>query len=275
VQAAEAEALEARVEWLASWQALVNVGLPIRAADLTSADPRENADRLRFLGLSSQERDAVASRTPSNNLLPIRAPFDGEVIESDFVPGEAVGTGTTLFVVANTQMMWLTINVALEHADRVRAGQPVRFQHEGHPEWDEGTVSFVGRAVDESTRTVPVTVELPNVDGRHVAGSFGTARILLREEPDAVVVPSLAIHWDGDCYIVFVRDKHFEQNESPKLFHVRKVRPGVQDMAHGQPVTEVIAGLLPGETVATANSGILRSELLRSHLGAGCADHHH
>jgi cobalt-zinc-cadmium efflux system membrane fusion protein len=275
VQAAEAEALEAQVHWLANWQALINLGLPVRAADFTSADPRENAERLRYLGLDTQERDAIALQTPSNNLLPIRAPFDGEVIESEFVPGEAVGTGTTLFVVANTQTMWLTINVALEHAGRVCAGQPVRFQHEGHADWDQGVVSMVGRAVDESTRTVPVTVELPNVDGRHVAGSFGTASIRLREESDAVVVPSSAIHWEGDCYIVFVRDKDFEQSGSPKLFHVRKVRPGVQDLADGQPVTEVIAGLLPGEKVASANSGILRSELLRSHLGAGCADHHH
>jgi cobalt-zinc-cadmium efflux system membrane fusion protein len=35
------------------------------------------------------------------------------------------------------------------------------------------------------------------------------------------------------------------------------------------PVTEVAAGLLPGEWVATTNSGIFRSELLKNDLGAG------
>jgi cobalt-zinc-cadmium efflux system membrane fusion protein len=34
-------------------------------------------------------------------------------------------------------------------------------------------------------------------------------------------------------------------------------------------VTEIAAGLLPGEVVATANSGVLRSELLKNDLGAG------
>jgi cobalt-zinc-cadmium efflux system membrane fusion protein len=34
-------------------------------------------------------------------------------------------------------------------------------------------------------------------------------------------------------------------------------------------VTEIIAGLLPGEQVATANSGILRTELLKNNLGEG------
>jgi hypothetical protein len=48
-----------------------------------------------------------------------------------------------------------------------------------------------------------------------------------------------------------------------KVFHVRKVRPGPTDVTPaGTPVTEVIAGVLPGERVATANSGVLRSELL-------------
>jgi len=34
-------------------------------------------------------------------------------------------------------------------------------------------------------------------------------------------------------------------------------------------VTEIIAGVLPGELVATTNSGILRGELLKNNLGAG------
>jgi len=269
IQAAEAEALESQVQYLSSRQALINLGLPVRAADFEGSDPTSNADRLRLLGLTDNERQAIFSLTPSNNLLPVRAPFDGEIIESESVPGEAVDTGTTLFVVANTRTMWLTLNVALEDADRVRTGQRVRFRHEAHRDWDEGVVSIIGRAVNESTRTVPVIVELANADGRHVAGAFGKASILLREVPNAVVVPSSAIHWEGDCHIVFVREKHFDQQDAPKLFHVRKVRPGVQDSALGNPITEVIAGLLPGEIVATTNSGIFRSELLRNNLGAG------
>ena len=53
------------------------------------------------------------------------------------------------------------------------------------------------------------------------------------------------------------------------MFHVRTVRPGAEDVAAGGPVTEVAAGVLPGEWVAVANSGVLRSELLKNNLGAG------
>jgi hypothetical protein len=34
--------------------------------------------------------------------------------------------------------------------------------------------------------------------------------------------------------------------------------------------TEVIAGVLPGEVIATAGSDVLRAQLLKNNLGAGC-----
>jgi cobalt-zinc-cadmium efflux system membrane fusion protein len=70
--------------------------------------------------------------------------------------------------------------------------------------------------------------------------------------------------------VVFVADRGFDRPDGYKVFHVRKVRPGAKDVTPaGTPVTEVIAGVLPGERVAVEGSGLLRSELLRNNLGAG------
>jgi membrane fusion protein, heavy metal efflux system len=106
---------------------------------------------------------------------------------------------------------------------------------------------------------------VPNPDGTLMAHTFGTGRVILRAEQDAIVVPSEAVHWEGDCHVVFVRDKHFLDAGAPKVFHVRSVRPGVDHAGN----TEIIAGLLPGEVVATRNSAALRAELLKNNLGAG------
>ena len=116
------------------------------------------------------------------------------------------------------------------------------------------------------TRTVKVRVDLPNPDRRLRANTFGTGRIVLRDEPKAIVVPSEAIHSDGTCSVVFVRDKNFFTPGAPKIFHVRAVRPGVKDGA----TTEIIAGLLPGEVIASKNSVVLEAQLLKGNLGAGC-----
>ncbi len=91
-------------------------------------------------------------------------------------------------------------------------------------------------------------------------------RLILREEPDAIVIPNEALQWDGSCHIVFVRDKAWFEDGSPKHFHTRSVRVGVKTEAY----TEIIAGVLPGEVVASAGSNVLAAQLLKNDLGAGC-----
>ncbi|MBI5758023.1 MAG: efflux RND transporter periplasmic adaptor subunit [Planctomycetales bacterium] len=271
VQEAEAAVAEAHVRMLAARQSLVNLGLPLPKVDDISAEPEELTRELQFLGLTNELAVVVAKSSSSSNLLPVRAPFDGEVTERSGVPGEVVAPNTVLFVVADTRTMWLTLNVRIEDAERIQVGQRVEFTHEGHHgqgATDAGTVTWVSPAVDHATRMVPIRVKLPNSNERHHAHTFGTARIVLREESRAIVVPANAVHWEGDCYVVFVRDKNFEKTKY-KVFHVRKIRPGATDLAMASPQTEIAAGLLPGELVASVNSGILRSELLKNNLGAG------
>jgi cobalt-zinc-cadmium efflux system membrane fusion protein len=262
---AEAARAETETRVLAARQALTNLGLPVDSEPLRALAPDEAAGRLRRLGLPD---GWPAGGTASNNLLPVRSPIDGEVIERPAAEGEPAEPTRILAVVADTRQMWLTLNVRLEDADRVRPGQPVRFRHEGHDAGDVGTVAWVSPAADEKTRTVPVRVAWPNENGRHHARTFGTAQIVLRHADAALVAPSSAVHWEGCCHVVFVRDRDFETSPY-KVFHVRKVRPGAVDAALNGPVTEIAAGLLPGEVVATTNSGILRSELLKNDLGAG------
>ena len=125
--------------------------------------------------------------------------------------------------------------------------------------------------VDQETRTVAVRAEVENPDGQLRNEAFGVGRIVLREEPEAIVVPTSAVHWDGSCNVVFVRDRnYFASEDSPKVFHTRTVRPGVKQDGF----TEILAGVLPGEVVVTKGSGVLRSQLLKNNLGAGCTCGH-
>ncbi len=280
LQEAEAAVAESQVRMLAARQALVNLGLTLPKVDDIRAEPDELTRSMKFLGLPDELAAEIAKSSSSSNLLPVLAPFDGEVTERSGAPGEVVAPNKVLFVVADTRTMWLTLNVRIEDAERIQPGQRVEFTHDGHhgdESSDAGTVTWVSPAVDHATRMVPVRVKLPNNDERHHAHTFGTARIVLREEPRAIVVPSSAVHWEGDCYVVFVRDKNFESSPY-KVFHVRKIRPGADEGRGAQgegremttePVIEIAAGLLPGELVASTNSGILRSELLKNNLGAG------
>jgi cobalt-zinc-cadmium efflux system membrane fusion protein len=270
---AQAAAEEVEVRVLTAEQALANLGLPVRADDVRALSAPELAARVQFLGMPDSLAKELAGRTGSSNLLPVFAPLDGTVVARSAVEGEEASLVNPLFVVADTSRMWLVLRLRPEDAGRVRPGQRVEFQHTantGRVECDPGTVAWISPSADERTRTVPVRVELPNTHDRHHANTFGTARVVLREEPGALVVPSAAVHWDGCCSVVFVRDRDYEKPGAAKVVHVRKVRPGAKDVPTAAgPVTEVAVGLLPGEWVATTNSGIFRSELLKNDLGEG------
>ena len=110
-----------------------------------------------------------------------------------------------------------------------------------------------------------VRAELPNRRWSYcVMKHLGPAKSFLRDEPEAIVVPNNAIHWEGCCHVVFVRNKHyFDSPESPKVFHVRSVRLGAKNDNY----TEIISGVLPGEVVATTGSDVLRAQLLKEQLG--------
>ncbi|MBI3861813.1 MAG: efflux transporter periplasmic adaptor subunit, partial [Planctomycetia bacterium] len=123
----------------------------------------------------------------------------------------------------------------------------------------------------EPSRTLRVRVLLDNEDRRLRDKTFGTARILLREEAHAVVVPREAVQSTADAHFVFVRDKNYLQEGSPKVFHVRQVRIGARDDQY----VELLAGALPGEVIATKGAPVLLAQLLRSNLGAGCGCHDH
>lgn len=265
----ETEAIfaKAEAEVLSVEQALANLGLTVDVSTLRNFSKQEVVDRLRFLGLPEHLTRQFKSQTATANLIPIRSPMDGVIVEREIVAGEVVDPTQTLFKVADPRQMWLMLSIPLEDANFLSIGQPVRFLPNGSRNEVAGTLSWISTAADKQTRMVKIRAELENSNGQLRDETFGAGRVILREEPNAVVVPNNAVHWEGCCQVVFVRDKgYFESPESPKVYHLRSVRTG----ARNGEFTEIIAGLLPGEVVVTDGSDVLRAQLLKNSLGAGC-----
>jgi cobalt-zinc-cadmium efflux system membrane fusion protein len=246
-------------------QVLDNLGLTITLDEVQGRSPDELNMALRYLGLPSSVTADLPPSGTTANFIPIVSPRDGVLATRDIVAGEVIDTTKTLFTVVDNHRMWLLLDVPSEEAPYVSVGQRVRFRPDGDPRECEGTIQWMSTQLDAETRTVKVRAELSNDDGRLRDSSLGTGQIVIREEPDAIVVPKDAIHWEGCCYVVFVRDKDFLKQGSYKVFHTRMVRPG---LTRGEK-TEVIAGLMPGEVVVTKGSGVLRAELLKGNLGPG------
>jgi membrane fusion protein, heavy metal efflux system len=265
VREAETALSEARIRLTAAQQMLVNLGLPVSAEDLKGVPEDRLPASLQFLGLPSSVTRTFDPRRTTANLLPITAPLDGLVVGCTVVAGEGVDPAKPVFVVADPRRMGLTLHVRQEEVKHVALGQPVRFHPDGDTEEFVGKVAWISTEVDEKTRTVKVRANLENAAGRLRANAFGPGRIILREEKYAVVVPKEAVHSDGDCNVVFVRDKEYLTAGAPKVFHVRSVRLGARDESR----VELLAGVLPGKVVAAKGSAVLQAELLKGKLGEG------
>lgn len=257
---AEAALRAAETNELAAEQALINLGLPVRGAELKGLGIEAVSEALQRLGLPQDLSQSSSANTFPGTLLPIRAPLAGTVLEADLIAGEVVEPGRLLFIVADPSQLWLTLHVRANEARWLTRGQQVRFRADGSDTDTTSTLTWIGTSANEKTRTIPVRAELNNEAGTLRAFTFGVGRIVLRDEPAAVVVPRPAIQQVAGATVVFVRDKDFLKPDGPRVFHVRTVRTGAEAAAN----TEILVGLLPGEIVATQNSGLLANEVRKT-----------
>ena len=187
----------------------------------------------------------------------------GIVVERTASLGEVVDTNVPLFAVGDTSMMWAMIDIYDTDIHRVKTGQPAVFTIDGlRGEAFGGRVTWISTRVDPNTRTLRARAELENDRGILRANMFGKATITFKDAIPGLVVPKSAIQWDGCCNLVFIR-------LSEVLYQPRKVRLGfeVGDLY------EVVEGLEGSESVVTTGSFLLKTEIMKSSIGAGCCEY--
>lgn len=222
---------------------------------------RAACQQLRTLGFTEEQIDALGHKPQEEVLLEMRAPFAGEIVERNAVRGAFVEAGRTLFTLADRSVMWAMLNLPESALGQVRVGQEVELQLDSMPgKTFAGTLTWVSAEVDDRTRMARARAEIPNPEGVLRAKMFAQARILTRTRKDALLLPGGAVQHVEGTHLVFVK---LEED----LYEARRVQLGAR--FGGQ--VEVMAGLRPEENVALSHVFPLKSQLLVSRLGAGCA----
>lgn len=219
---------------------------------------------LKNFGLNDPEITQVIEEMDTTTLLPIRAPFDGVIVTRKAVQGERVEPGSEICTVADLSAMWLCLDLPVESLPRVAVGMLVEFKVDRMSERIfTGKVTWVSTDVDPKTRLGRARAILPNLDGALRAGLFGRGSITSQAGERLTLAPRDAVQWDGCCNVVFVQ-------KDDQTFEPRKVQVGAEQ---GNQIA-ILAGLLPGEPIVTQGSYLLKTEILKSNIGAGCcADH--
>ncbi len=183
----------------------------------------------------------------------------GTVIRDDFILGQMVEPGQLLFDITDESRLWVEARINPESLSHLKIGAPARVQAGG--KWIEGKVIQIHHALDETTRTLAVRLEIANPTDRLHPGQFVTARIQTGESGQAALtLPLDAVlrSPDGD-WQVFVE-------EEPGEFEPKEV-----ELVRQLPGLAVIEGLEPGTRVVTQGAFFVQSELAKS----GFAVHNH
>ncbi len=221
--------------------------------------------RLSNFGLNAQQVETTKTESDTSSLLSISAPFSGVVVGLDTVLGELASPGASVISIADTSKMWAMIDVDQTEIRFIEPGQPVLLSVEGWPgETLGGQVTWLSSDVNKRTRTVKVRAEFANQEGILRAHSFATAKIVTRDESNVVLLPKAAVQWEGCCNVAFER-------KSPTEYQPRKLRLGYEVDGY----YEVLSGLSGGESVVTQGSFLLKTELRKGSIGAGCCEVDH
>jgi cobalt-zinc-cadmium efflux system membrane fusion protein len=239
----------------------------LTALNQAQAAAMDAEQKLRNLGFDDAELERIVREKDTKNLLDVVAPIGGAVVARHAVKGEAVQATTQLFAVADTSTMWLWVDVYESDIAKVKPGQAVSFSISGtDPEGAghafDGKVTWVGTEVNPTTRTTRIRAELANANGRLRANQFGQAVIQVGAEHKAVVVPKRAVQKNEGVDVVFLP-------EGEGIYRPQRVvtRPTDRD-----DVLEVAWGLKPGQRVVTKGSFLLKTEIMKGAIGAGCCE---
>lgn len=212
--------------------------------------------RLRAYGLSEGQIRGLlkAGSAKADGSYDLLAPTGGRVTADDFLVGERVAPGRTLFTLVKEDSVWVEAQMAPTEAEKVKAGDAVRVL--AHEASLPGRVIQRSHQTNERTRTVPVRIEVDNRKDLLHPGELVETRIGVGGSREALAVPADSIVLLQNQPTVFVAKGNGQFEPAPIV---------TGDTRDGW--TVVKQGLKSGEAYVRRGAFALKARLLRSQLG--------
>ena len=210
------------------------------------ADLQASEQSLKILGIP---RPDTLIENPVSPEVPLLSPINGEVVERLCAPGQVIQSGQTqCFTISNMQTVWVLANVYEDQLAYVHPGDPVTIKTDAYPEVFRGRISFMGAALDPTSRTLQARIDTANPAGKLKKDMYVTATVIAGKIKDALLAPDSAVLRNAENEpFVYVE---VGQNQ----FARRMVKVGESN--EGQ--TQIISGLQPGDKVAGDGSLFLQ-----------------
>lgn len=245
---------------------------PAFMAESNQVTLRASRERLRLLGLTGDQIDAVIESGEASDNITIHAPSAGLVVSRNVAQGDYVNTGDTLLELANENELWAVFELFERDLEYIEVGQQLEFYMQSSNQRVQGTVESLAPRIDAERRTREVRVALHSGVESLTAGTFVRAVVDIDVE-DVLVIPASAPLITGPRAVVYIR-----VSPNSGEFDARTVELG-RRLGDGY---EVLSGLQEGDIVVSRGAFRIDSELqlrgqpsMMSPQGGAPAGHDH
>jgi len=179
---------------------------------------------------------------------------NGTVISDQFVVGQVVEPGQLLMEISDESLLWIEAQINPEDVTDIKPGTLAHINYAAD-NWLQAKVIQVHRRINETTRTLPVRIEIDNQKKLLRPGQFVKVALQTTTGDEVIGVPKSAVTLLHNEQVVFMLDG--------EKIHPQLVETGG---VHNDWI-EIKNGLKKNDTIVTQGMFLLKSLLLKSQIG--------
>jgi len=218
---------------------------------------KRQAELIKIQGISQQEYDLsllqVSNLKADIDILKeavrkteIRAPFSGKLGLKNISDGAYVTSATIITTISQVSQLKIQFNVPEKYGSQLRTGQNINFTVDGSNKNYSASIIASEVKMDENTRSLAIRGIVRNSDASLIPGVFAKVRIVLGQNENAIMVPTIVVQPQGRQKLVYL----YKGGKSIPA----EITTGIRDSSHVQ----VLTGLRVGDTVITTGLLFLR-----------------
>jgi RND family efflux transporter MFP subunit len=224
---------------------------PERTRERAEALIEAARQRLDYWDVTPEQIAAIEASGEPMRTLVVTAPASGLAMQvMHGLEGMRISPGMDVIHIAGMRTLWLTVEVFEDQLPWLGIGSPATVSFTYFPgETFTERVRYIEPEVDETTRTIQLTISVPNPRSRLRVGMYATVVFEPVASRGVVAVPRQAVLRTGERNVVVVA-------LGKGRFAPRDVTLGVE----GDDFVQVLDGLAAGESIVTSAQFLIDSE---------------
>jgi Cu(I)/Ag(I) efflux system membrane fusion protein len=222
--------------------------------------------RLRQMGLTPEQIEALPNKPGDKLTSQILAPLGGTVVAQNVYEGQYVQEGEKLFEIADFSTMWFQFRAYEQDLPWINRGMKVDITTPAHPGVTyAGEVAFIDPTLDEATRSARVRVELKNPpaeSGHRMMHKLYADGLVHLDAPEVLTVPRTAVLEIGPEAVAYV-------DQGGGSYARRVLKLG----RRGDSLVEVTNGLTVGDKVVVNGNLLIDGQAEMNRAFASAPEH--